>query len=172
MTGEATLIRDPMHSDEDMSFELMELLFFGYRDFIGDADEILQDYDFGRAHHRVLHFVNRRPGIRVTDLLDILKITKQSLARVLKQLIDANYLLQQHGATDRRERLIFPTTSGRKLSEELSRAQSRRINGALKKLPPETREIAGNFLYALINDDERWLVKQPSHEIQSPVEQT
>ena len=69
-------------------WDLIELLFFAYRDFVGDPDEVLIKLGFGRAHHRVLHFVNRNPGMKVAELLDILKITKQSLGRVLKQLID------------------------------------------------------------------------------------
>ncbi|HSM19584.1 MAG TPA: helix-turn-helix domain-containing protein, partial [Hyphomicrobiales bacterium] len=77
-------------SDEEL-FEFIELLFFAYRDFISDPDEILRAFGFGRAHHRVLHFVSRNPGMRVTELLDILKITKQSLARVLRQLIEEGY---------------------------------------------------------------------------------
>ena len=73
---------------------------------------MLKDFGFGRAHHRVLHFVNRHSGLRVADLLDILTITKQSLARVLKQLIDKGYIVQQAGSADRRERLLFPTEKG------------------------------------------------------------
>ena len=82
---------------------LVELLFFAYRDFTGEADEELAALGFGRAHHRVLHFVNRRPGLRVADLLNILKITKQSLARVLKELVDRGFIVQEAGAEDRRE---------------------------------------------------------------------
>ena len=75
-------------SVEAPTWDLIELLFFAYRDFVGDPDGVLADLGFGRAHHRVLHFVNRNPGMKVAELLDILKITKQSLGRVLKQLID------------------------------------------------------------------------------------
>ncbi len=71
------------------ALELVELFFFAYRDFVGDADRLLENYGFGRAHHRVLHFVNRRPGLTIAALLDILRITKQSLNRVLKQLLEA-----------------------------------------------------------------------------------
>ena len=78
--------------------EFAELLFFAYRDFTRDPDAILKDFGFGRAHHRVLHFVNRHSGLRVADLLEILTITKQSLCRVLKQLIDKGYIVQQAGA--------------------------------------------------------------------------
>jgi hypothetical protein len=83
--------RGRTHSDVEL-LAFAELLFFAYRDFTRDADAILKDFGFGRAHHRVLHFVNRHPGLRVADLLDVLKITKQSLGRVLKQLIDKGYI--------------------------------------------------------------------------------
>ena len=83
----------PVADDQLITF--VELLFFAYRDFTGEADALLDDYGFGRAHHRVLHFVHRSPGLRVADLLDILKITKQSLAPVLKQLIDQGYIVQR-----------------------------------------------------------------------------
>src|SRR5262245_1861085 len=90
----------------------VELLFFAYRDFTAEPDAVLAEFGFGRAHHRVLHFVHRRPGLRVADLLDILKITKQSLARVLKELVDQGFIEQRAGAQDRRERLLFPTGKG------------------------------------------------------------
>src|SRR2546430_4388847 len=90
-------------------WDVIELLFFAYRDFISDPDEVLATFGFGRAHHRVLHFVNRNPGMKVAELLDILKITKQSLGRVLKQLVDEGYVVQKAGANDRRQRLLFVT---------------------------------------------------------------
>src|SRR5476651_2197259 len=80
-------------------WDVIELLFFAYRDFVGDPDDVLAKLGFGRAHHRVLHFVNRNPGMKVAELLEILNITKQSLGRVLKQLIDQGYVLQKEGAT-------------------------------------------------------------------------
>src|SRR5262245_21751812 len=91
------------------TWDVIELLFFAYRDFIGDPDDVLAKFGFGRAHHRVLHFVNRNPGMKVAELLDILKITKQSLGRVLKQLIDQGYVVQKEGANDRRQRLLYVT---------------------------------------------------------------
>ena len=94
-------------------FDLIELLFFAYRDFVGDADRLLMRYNFGRAHHRVLYFVDRRPGLTVAELLDLLKITKQSLVRVLKDLLDQNYIEQRPGLLDRRQRLMYPTDKGR-----------------------------------------------------------
>jgi DNA-binding MarR family transcriptional regulator len=84
--------------DAEPCWDLIELLFFAYRDFVGDADEVLAKLGFGRAHHRVLHFVNRNPGMKVAELLDVLRITKQSLGRVLKQLIDEGYVAQREGA--------------------------------------------------------------------------
>ena len=78
-------------------WDIIELLFFAYRDFVGDPDDVLAKFGFGRAHHRVLHFVNRNPGMKVADLLDMLKITKQSLGRVLKQLVDQGYVRAEGG---------------------------------------------------------------------------
>jgi DNA-binding MarR family transcriptional regulator len=86
-------IRTAVTADEGIDFSIIELMYFAYRDFTSDPDQILAEYGFGRAHHRVLHFVNRLPGLTVAELLDVLKITKQSLARVLKQLIDAGYIV-------------------------------------------------------------------------------
>src|SRR5258708_9489957 len=91
-------------------WEIIELLFFAYRDFIGDPDGVLSKLGFGRAHHRVLHFVNRNPGMKVAELLAILKITKQSLRRGLKHLIDDVHALHQEGEQDRRQRpLLVPS---------------------------------------------------------------
>src|ERR1700754_299072 len=103
-----------------MPLDIMGLFFFAYRDFVGDADALLERQGFGRAHHRVLYFVNLRPGMPVADLLDILKITKQSLARVLRQLIDNGYVEQKPGTTDRRQRLLFATDKGKKFFLVLS----------------------------------------------------
>src|SRR5439155_11790456 len=109
------------------TWDIIELLFFAYRDFIADPDEILTKFGFGRAHHRVLHFVNRSPGMKVAELLDILKITKQSLGRVLKQLVDQGYVLQKEGANDRRQRLLYVTPKGEMLAMKLAGLQTARI---------------------------------------------
>src|SRR5881396_2921382 len=90
-------------ADGEPTWDLIELLFFAYRDFVSDPDHVLEKFGFGRAHHRVLHFVNRNPGMKVADLLDILRITKQSLGRVLKQLVDEGYVVQKEGENDRRQ---------------------------------------------------------------------
>src|SRR5580698_1386028 len=100
-------------------WDLIELLFFAYRDFVGDPDQVLERLSFGRAHHRVLHFVNRNPGMKVAELLDVLKITKQSLGRVLKQLIDEGYVVQREGADDRR-RLLYVSPAGEALALKLA----------------------------------------------------
>ena len=99
----------PMAATPEPVWDIIELLFFAYRDFVGDPDEVLSKLGFGRAHHRVLHFVNRNPGMKVADLLDILNITKQSLGRVLKQMVDQGFVQQKEGAQDRRQRLLFVT---------------------------------------------------------------
>lgn len=135
--------------------EFAELLFFAYRDFTRDPDAILKDFGFGRAHHRVLHFVNRHSGLRVADLLDILTITKQSLSRVLKQLIGKAYIVQQAGSTDRRERLLFPTEKGRALAERLAAPQSVRLFEALTAAGPGAEAVLRRFLEAMVNAEER-----------------
>ena len=137
------------------AFDLIELLFFAYRDFIGDADEVLARLNFGRAHHRVLHFVNRHPGIRVADLLDVLKITKQSLGRVLRELVDNGYVVQRAGPADRRQRLLFATPKGEALALELALLQTRRFARALNECGPDAREAARKFLTAMIEPSAR-----------------
>ena len=133
----------------------VELLFFAYRDFTGEPDQLLADFSFGRAHHRVLHFVNRNPGLRVADLLDILNITKQSLARVLKQLIDEGFIVQEAGASDRRERLLFVTESGRQLALRLAELQTERIQAALTAAGPDARGPVAKFLLAMVSSEDR-----------------
>ena len=136
-------------------FDLIELLFFAYRDFVGDADEILAKFGFGRAHHRVLHFVSRNPGMKVAELLDILKITKQSLGRVLKQLLDEGYVEQKEGATDRRHRLLYVTAKGEALALRLAALQTARIGGALAEIEADGRDTIRRFLIAMLNPDQR-----------------
>jgi DNA-binding MarR family transcriptional regulator len=135
--------------------DLIELLFFAYRDFVSDPDAILARSDFGRAHHRVLHFVERNPGLTVADLLDILKITKQSLARVLKELVEAGLIEQRRGPQDRRQRLLYATPAGQALSARLSEPQEARIEAALAALGPGARETVTRFLFGMIDPSER-----------------
>ena len=140
---------------EEPIWDLIELLFFAYRDFVSDPDEVLARFGFGRAHHRVLHFVNRHPGMKVADLLDILKITKQSLGRVLKQLVDEGYVTQKEGENDRRQRLLHATAKGEALAMRLAGLQTTRIARALSELGPDSHEAARRFLTALLDPDGR-----------------
>jgi DNA-binding MarR family transcriptional regulator len=140
---------------QEPCWDLIELLFFAYRDFVGDPDEVLAKLGFGRAHHRVLHFVNRNPGIKVADLLDILKITKQSLGRVLKQLIDQGYVVQREGANDRRQRLLHASPAGEALAMQLAGLQTERIARVLAELGPNAREAARRFLAGMIDAGDR-----------------
>jgi DNA-binding MarR family transcriptional regulator len=137
------------------AFDLIELLFFAYRDFVGDADEILAKFGFGRAHHRVLHFINRNPGMKVAELLDILKITKQSLGRVLKQLLDEGYVEQKEGAKDRRQRLLYVTAKGEALALRLAALQTARIGRALAEIGAAERDTIRRFLIAMLDPDQR-----------------
>ena len=139
----------------DMPLDLMGLFFFAYRDFVSDADALLATKDLGRAHHRVLYFVNIRPGMSVATLLSILKITKQSLARVLRQLIDNEYIEQQTGETDRRQRLLFATAKGQELFKTLSAMQTDRINSALATLPQESADIVRRFFVEMVEENDR-----------------
>ncbi len=135
--------------------EMLELFFFAYRDFVADPDAILSRYGFGRAHHRVLHFVDRNPGLSVAELLDILKITKQSLARVLKELVETGHIESRTGSTDRRQRLLYATDKGRALARSLSLPQIGRIAAAFQALGPDGAARAREFLRLMIDADER-----------------
>ena len=156
-TAASTLADQTAASDPggEPVWDLIELLFFAYRDFVADPDEVLGKLGFGRAHHRVLHFVNRNPAIKVAHLLDILKITKQSLGRVLKQLIDEGYIVQKEGESDRRQRLLYATPEGEALALKLAGLQTKRILRALETLPPGAHETARQFLVAMLEADGR-----------------
>ncbi len=137
-----------------LRWDVIELLFFAYRDFVGDADHELEAFGFGRAHHRVLHFVYRYPGLKVADLLDVLRITKQSLGRVLKQLLDEGYIVQKAGNNDRRQRLLFATAKGEALVTKLASLQTERLNRALRGIEPAGLEAVKQFLCAMIDRDD------------------
>ena len=145
--------------DATVPYDLIELLFFAYRDFVGGPDLILAEYGFGRAHHRVLHFVLRRPGLTIAELLDILKITKQSLNRVLKELVETGFVEQRTGVQDKRQRHLHATTAGQDLALRLVRLQAQRINAALADLAPEAAETVALYLAGLIDPAERHKVQ-------------
>jgi DNA-binding MarR family transcriptional regulator len=141
--------------EAELPLDIMGLFFFAYRDFTGDADALLERQGFGRAHHRVLYFVNLRPGMPVADLLDILKITKQSLARVLRQLIDHGYVEQRTGEADRRQRLLYATEKGRGFFSRLSESQASRIRASIDALPPEAARMVRLFLVGMVDPPDR-----------------
>ena len=156
-------------------YDLIELLFFAYRDFVGEADLVLAAYGFGRAHHRVLHFVDRLPGLTIAELLDILRITKQSLNRVLRDLVEAGFIEQRAGVSDRRRRLLVTTKLGETLARELARVQSARIAQGLAAAglaepglaatglaegSAETRDKVLRFLAGMVGESDREHVLQ------------
>jgi len=140
----------PQADDSKPLFEMIELLFFAYRDFVGDPDRLLEDYGFGRAHHRVIHFVDRNPGLTIAELLDILKITKQSLNRVLKELITKGYVESRSGIEDRRQRHLHLTVRGKNLARDLAALQMRRLSRAIAEIGPNEAFAARRFLEAMI----------------------
>jgi DNA-binding MarR family transcriptional regulator len=133
----------------------IELLFFAYRDFTSDADAILAEHGFGRAHHRVIHFVGRHPGISVAELLAILRITKQSLGRVLGQLIERGLIAQATGTRDRRQRLLTLTEAGADLERQLSAPQRARVAKAYREAGAEAVAGYRKVLLGLIDEADR-----------------
>ena len=122
---------------DDQLLQGIELMYFAYKGFTSDPDLILQNYTYGRAHHRAVHFINRRKGLKVSDLLDILGITKQSLNRVLRQLINDGLVESKMGRKDKRERNLFLTDDGEKLERQLSDAQRKRMRSAYRAAGPD-----------------------------------
>lgn len=153
-------VSQPLEFGDGIDLRMIELFFFAYRDFVTDADEMLAQYGFGRAHHRVLHFVNRQPGLSVAELLEILRITKQSLGPVLRELVDGDFLVQLPSEKDGRRRLLHPTEKGRILSLDLTKRQSVRIHNALSRIAAEDRAAVENFLFGMIRDEEHALVNK------------
>ncbi len=147
-------LAQPLTLEDGIDLEIIELLFFAYRDFTSDADTALEKSGMGRAHHRVIHFVNRQPGMTVADLLETLKITKQSLSRVLKTLIDSGYICQVVGPLDRRQRRLYPTKNGRELALALAKPQSERIERALNGASANDRRAVVRFLSQMCNADD------------------
>ncbi len=151
----AELEKSPKPDAEERLTEAIELLFFGYRDFISDPDAILSEYEFGRAHHRVVHFVGRNPGMTVAELLDILRITKQSLARVLRQLIERGFIEQKTGEKDRRQRCLYLTEAGAELDRRIAAPQRARVKKAFAETGPAAETAWRAVLLALVNEELR-----------------
>lgn len=146
---------NPLFLREDELRQAIELLFFAYRDFTGDADRILEDYGFGRAHHRVIYFVGRHPGMPVSQLLAILQITKQSLSRVLGQLVREGFVKQTPGTVDRRQRLLELTEKGRELERKLTDVQKQRIAQAYRDAGAEAVAGFRTVMRGLIDSPDR-----------------
>jgi DNA-binding MarR family transcriptional regulator len=128
-----------------------DFMFFAYRDFTGAADLILDELGLGRAHHRALHFIGRNPGMTVGDLLAILRITKQSLARVLNELVDKGYVAQAPGRQDRRQRLLTLTPEGYALERRLFDRQRERLAAAYREAGGPAVEGFGRVMRAIMD---------------------
>jgi len=146
--------QDHALTEEDLR-QAFDLLFFAYRDFTKEADALLEDYGFGRAHHRVIYFVKRNPSITVNRLLKILKITKQSVARVLGQLVREGFIDQKTDCDDRRRRTLVLTTKGEELEARLTQCQGARISRAFEASGKEAVEGFKKVLGEIINEDDR-----------------
>lgn len=151
----AKLAANPLFlRDEDLR-QGIELLFYAYRDFTGEPDAILAKLGLGRAHHRAIYFVGRHAGITVSELLAILRITKQSLSRVLSQLVQEGYIQQRPGKRDRRQRLLELTEKGKELERQLTRTQRERIARAYREAGAEAVAGYRKVLLGLIDETER-----------------
>ncbi len=138
----------------------MELLFFAYRDFVAEPDRILAPLGFGRAHHRLLYFVARHPDMPVARLLEILKITKQSLSRVLGELVRTGYVAQTKGPVDRRQRLLSLTDKGKDLERQLSGASRARVARAYRAAGADAVDGFARVMLNLMTDGDRRLVER------------
>lgn len=140
---------------DDQLRQGIELMFFAYRDFTADPDRLLETRGYGRAHHRAIHFINRRPGLTVNELLDILAVTKQSLNRVLRQLVEDRLVDSRVGTADRRQRNLYLTDTGQALERELTEAQRRRMREAFSSAGPEAVLGFRRVLEEMIDPDIR-----------------
>ena len=152
-----TATRDAAASSTDgpAARQAIELLFFAYRDFTGEADRLLARHGFGRAHHRVIYFVGRHPGITVSELLAILRITKQSLARVLGQLMREGFVSQRADAGDRRRRRLYLTAEACELERTLTDRQAARLTAAFAEAGPGAEAGFRAVLRAIVGAADR-----------------
>ena len=148
----------PIIKEEELRLGI-ELLFYAYRDFTSEPDAILAKWGFGRAHHRVIYFVGRNPTITVTELLVILKITKQSLSRVLGKLIEDEFINQRSDPSDRRRKLMTLTEKGSELERELTNTQIQRFTRAYRETGVEAVEGFRRVLSSIMNPEDRSLVR-------------
>lgn len=153
---------NPLFLREEELRQGMELLFYAYRDFTDEADIMLGRFKLGRAHHRTLYFVGRYPGISVSELLAILRITKQSLARVLNDLVRQGFITQTAGLHDRRRRHLELTPKGLDLERQLTEKQRSRIARAYRQAGAEAVEGFRKVLLGIINEHDRRLLQPQS----------
>ncbi len=146
---------NPLFLRHDQLHQGIELLFYAYRDFTAECDAILATYGFGRAHHRVIYFVARSPAISVAELLAILRITKQSLSRVLSQLVREGFVSVEKAQTDRRRRLLSLTDKGMELERRLSEVQRARIGEAYRAAGGDAVEGYRKVLLGIIDETDR-----------------
>jgi len=145
---------------DDQLRSAMELLFFAYRDYTGDADRILEERGYGRAHHRAIHFIKHRPGITVAGLIEMLGVTKQSLNRVLRQLVRDGLVVQTIGEKDRRQRLLTLSEEGERFEQALSAEQRRRLREAYTAAGPDAVAGFRTVLYAMMNEGTQALIAE------------
>ncbi len=148
-------VANPLFLREEELRQAIEMLFFAYRDFTGEPDAMLADLGLGRAHHRVIYFVGRNPGITVSELLRILRITKQSLSLVLSHLVDEAYIVQRPGERDRRQRLLALTPKGVELERRLTANQRERIATAFRNAGAEAVQGFNLVLHGIIDPEDR-----------------
>ncbi len=147
---------------EEQMRQAQDLLFFAYRDFTAAADRILDEIGLGRAHHRAMHFVGRTPGITVGDLLAILRITKQSLARVLTLLVERGYVAQSRGTSDARQRHLTLTDSGRALERLLFEQQREILAASFRDAGAPAVEGFRRVMFGIVDDETRTLLEPPA----------
>jgi DNA-binding MarR family transcriptional regulator len=148
-------LANPLFLRDDELRQAIEMLFFAYRDFTAEPDAMLAAHGFGRAHHRVIYFVGRHPAMTVSALLGILRITKQSLSRVLGQLVRDGFIRQKTGPRDRRQRLLELTQKGVELERQLSNAQRQRIARAYREAGAEAVDGFRKVMLGIIEEADR-----------------
>ena len=156
-------IFSPFFLNDQEIRKVMELFFFSYRDFTQGPDRILEEINFGRAHHRVIYFVGKKENITIKQLLTVLKITKQSLSRVLNQLIDEKYILISTGL-DKRTKKLSLSKKGYELEKKLSDIQIRKIYNVIKKFDEVNINGFKRVLYEMIDEENRKKFNDINHK--------
>ena len=163
LTGPAPAGTNLLFLREEDIRAAQDLLFFAYRDFTGAADALLGELGLGRAHHRALHFIGRNPGMTVGELLSILRITKQSLARVLAELVERGLVAQAPGPVDRRQRLLSLTEAGVTLELRLFERQHERLAAAYRETGGVAVDGFRRVMRAIMDEAARAVVDRPRH---------